>query len=239
MSYLYLLLNVSSISVPFLASFHPRLKFYKKWNHLFVAMLIINFIFISWDIWFTKIGVWGFNPDYLIGFNILNLPIEEWLFFICIPYACVFMHYAIIELQPTFCLPTKITFIVSAFLLIGFVLIAILNYNKLYTVFNYGLAFIVLILVNKFHAKLLCKFYVTFSFMLIPFFIINGILTGTGIAEEVVWYNDSENLGIKILTIPFEDITYAFTLILATIFFMEKLPLARHLYRNEINNNHN
>ena len=57
--------------------------------------------------------------------------------------------------------------------------------------------------------------------MLVPFFIINGILTGTGIADEIVWYNNSENMGVRFLTIPIEDITYAFTLILSNLFIVD------------------
>ncbi|WP_435524242.1 lycopene cyclase domain-containing protein [Chryseobacterium indoltheticum] len=57
---------------------------------LFKSALIVAFIFICWDIWFTKIGVWWFNDRYVIGWKILNLPIEEILFlflhsfFLCI-----------------------------------------------------------------------------------------------------------------------------------------------------------
>lgn len=50
--------------------------------------------------------------------------------------------------------------------------------------------------------------------MLIPFFIVNGVLTGTGITDQVVWYNDEQNLGIRMGTIPVEDSVYAFSLIL-------------------------
>ena len=50
----------------------------------------------------------------------------------------------------------------------------------------------------------------------------NGILTGTGLEEPVVWYNDDENLGIRLLTIPIEDIGYAFTMIFGNVFLIEK-----------------
>ena len=33
--------------------------------------------FIIWDSYFTKIGVWGFTPEYLTGFGLFGLPIEE------------------------------------------------------------------------------------------------------------------------------------------------------------------
>jgi lycopene cyclase domain-containing protein len=53
--------------------------------------------------------------------------------------------------------------------------------------------------------------------MLIPFFIVNGILTGSFIDEPVVWYNNDENLGIRLFTIPVEDSVYAFTMILTVL----------------------
>jgi len=58
--------------------------------------------------------------------------------------------------------------------------------------------------------------------MLIPFFIVNGILTGTGIEGNIVWYNDEQNLGIRLLTIPIEDSAYAFSLILMNLLIYYK-----------------
>jgi lycopene cyclase domain-containing protein len=57
--------------------------------------------------------------------------------------------------------------------------------------------------------------------MLIPFFIVNGVLTGSWIDNQVVWYNDAENLGIRIGTIPVEDSIYAYSMILMNLFFFE------------------
>jgi lycopene cyclase domain-containing protein len=68
----------------------------------------------------------------------------------------------------------------------------------------------------------LSRFYIAFLIILVPFFIVNGILTGTGLEEPVVWYNDDENLGIRLLTIPIEDIGYAFTMIFGNVFLIEK-----------------
>ena len=53
--------------------------------------------------------------------------------------------------------------------------------------------------------------------MLIPFFIVNGTLTVTNIVDEVVWYNNLENLNYRLGTIPVEDTIYAFTMILTSL----------------------
>ena len=69
--------------------------------------------------------------------------------------------------------------------------------------------------------------YEVITVMLIPFFIVNGILTGSMIENEVVWYNNSENLNIRLFTIPVEDTFYAFSLILTNLaltnYFHKKL----------------
>jgi lycopene cyclase domain-containing protein len=97
---LYLWLNIGSIAVPLLYSFHPKLQLYKKFHWLLLSIMLTMGVFIPWDVIFTINGVWGFNSDYFLGFEIFSLPLEEWLFFICIPFACVFTHYALLLYFP-------------------------------------------------------------------------------------------------------------------------------------------
>lgn len=67
------------------------------------------------------------------------------------------------------------------------------------------------------------SFFLTFLIILVPFIIVNGILTGSFIENEVVWYNNDENLGIRFFTIPVEDFAYAFSMILFNLLLIGKL----------------
>src|SRR5690348_14794394 len=92
--FLYLLVDLVAIGFPLLFSFHSKANFSRKWKYLWVALLITTSVFTAWDEWFTSLGVWGFNKKYLLEIYFGSLPLEEILFFICIPYACVFVYEA-------------------------------------------------------------------------------------------------------------------------------------------------
>ena len=223
MSYLYLLINIASVIVPIIFSFHPKIQFYKKWRYFFPALAISLLIFIPWDIYFTHIGVWGFNARYLIGLTVFNLPIEEVLFFICIPYSCVFTYHCLyILIKKNYFLQFENT--ISVILVLLLLVVSIFNVNKLYTSVTFGaLALFIIFLKYVLHIKWLHRFYFAYLFLMIPFFTVNGILTGSGIDEPVVWYNNAKNLNIRILTIPFEDVFYGMLLLLLTISVYEYL----------------
>jgi len=234
MKYLYLLLDIGSFSIPFLFSFHSKLKFYRFWKPLALGTGITMVIFIPWDILFTTNQIWGFNEDYLIGVKIFSLPLEEWLFFILIPYACIFMHYALVELYPKIELQKKSLNIITIVLIIVFILVAFSNYDKWYTLVNFSYAIILLLIVKAYSPEVLKNYFLTFPVMLIPFFIVNGILTGSSIENQVVWYNNNETLGIRLFTIPIEDTVYAFSMILTNLFltqfFYRKLNPIKFFY---------
>lgn len=218
MKSLYLLIDLSCIAIPLIASFHPRLAFHKEWSSAWRALSITAALFIVWDYFFTSWGVWGFNERYLLGWEIFGLPLEELLFFICIPYACLFTYFAITKLSLTLPRTNAITRVLA----IGLFLIGVATLGRLYTSTTFLLTSGLLSLhLRGLRSTYLPAFYLSYILILVPFFISNGILTGTGIPEEVVWYNNEENLGIRVGTIPIEDSIYALLLILCNVALFE------------------
>jgi lycopene cyclase domain-containing protein len=220
MKALYLLINLSAVAIPAVYSFHQRLLFYKKFKAAFFAITLTAAFFIVWDVLFTRVGVWGFNPKYVTGIHFLNLPIEEVLFFICIPYACLFTYHCLNILVETTVNPIATNNITLGLLWICLAMGTVF-WGNLYSTFTALLLFIVLLFLLIKPTHWLHHFYFSYLVILIPFFLVNGILTGSFIDEPVVWYNNNENMGIRILAIPFEDFFYGMLLLLINVGLFE------------------
>ncbi len=209
----YAWVEVCSVIVPFLFGFHPRLRFHRHWRAYGAGILIMMALFIPWDAWFTGLGVWGFNAEHVWPLRLAGLPVEEWAFFVCIPYCCLYCYHSfqVLGLRP---FPPIITRRISYALLVVLVLVAAFHYERAYTSSALGLCAVWLAFtafVQK--ASWLGRFLITYVIILVPFLIVNGILTGTGLEQPVVWYDNTENLGIRILTIPVEDVFYGMLMV--------------------------
>jgi len=215
--YTYLWLNVLTIFFPFILSFDKKVAFYTKWKYLIPSTIITGAVFIIWDIWFTKIGVWGFNPSFLTGIYFANLPLEEWLFFITIPYSCVFIYECLkcwFSLRMSNKTASYISYISASILITS----AIFFREKAYTSITFSLlAFFLILQELLFKSYILKNFIPAYAISVVPFLLVNGVLT----ANPVVIYNDAENLGFRLYTIPFEDIWYGMLLVLMNITFIE------------------
>ncbi|TRZ42268.1 lycopene cyclase domain-containing protein [Robertkochia solimangrovi] len=214
--YYYLLVDLACIIVPFLCSFYPKHAFYKEWKSFFKANFLVALIFLIWDYFFTYWEVWGFNPEYLIKLNIADLPLEEILFFICIPYACVFTYFAMQYLFPLK-RPSKTVIWFNRALYMVFLLLGLFYFDKWYTATTFLGTFAFLLFLDL--KKIDLQHYYTSYFLILPFFFMsNGLLTGSFIERPIVWYNDAENLGLRIGTIPVEDTIYGLLLIFMNIY---------------------
>ena len=223
----YLFVDIGCFIIPFLASFYPKAPFYKEWKYFIPANITIALFFLVWDNLFAEYKIWGFNPDYLIGFHFFNLPLEEILFFISIPYACVFTYYSLkylIKENPLSPFQKKI----NQFLIVLLFSLAIIFFNRLYTSITFSLTaiFLTFCLFKKID---LSYVYLAYLIVMPFFFISNGILTGFFFEDSIVWYNNAENIGFRIFTIPIEDILYGFLLIALNIILYEHLKQTKKL----------
>ena len=217
MKFLYLLVDFFTIIIPFLFSFHPKIKFYKTWKQFFIATIVVALVFIIWDAVFTNLGVWSFNPRYLTGIYFLKLPIEEILFFICIPFSCVFTYFCLDKFYNIgWSDKSEKRFVVILFIVL--MLAALIYGARLYTSITFiSTAFVCVFLKFIFRVTWFGKAITVYAILLIPFIIVNGILTGSGLPHPVVIYNRTEIMNIRLFTIPLEDVFYGLELFLLNL----------------------
>ena len=147
MSYYLKILFLSTL-VPIIFSFHPKVRFYIYYKSIFSATLLASSIFILWDIIFTTLGVWGFNNQFITGIYILNLPIEEILFFLCIPFCCLYTYHLVEKFNILFFKNVNWKK-VNIYILLVVLTVGLINYTKLYTFICFITFSVVLFIVNK------------------------------------------------------------------------------------------
>ncbi len=206
----YLCLNLAIVAFPLLFSFERRMKFYKRIKPLVVALLLVGILFVAWDIFATFRGHWSFNPDYVNEQEFLGLPLEEILFFITVPYSCLFVFNSVnhflgdkILFSLRKWVPTVISFL--------FILCAFGFYNKEYTflaILSVGLTTMFVSITNL---KLFSsRAYWIYTFLtLLLFLIFNYILT----SFPIVQYSSKAITGFRITTIPIEDFLFNFSML--------------------------
>jgi lycopene cyclase domain-containing protein len=172
------------------------------------------------DAEFTENGIWGLNPDNLVGDSHYGLPIEEIKFFWVVPLACVFVYecckYYFRRMNWRW---MKISVQIGA---MGYLIfLSSQNASGWYTLTT--IIATVITMYFWFAQKKLPQIGVAYLICLIPFLVINGVLTGSWIDEPIVWYNSDHFSGVRIGTIPLEDAMYGFSLIVGNILLHEQL----------------
>ena len=217
---MYTIINLLVILPVLALSFDKKVHFYSYFKPLFKSIVLVGTLFLLWDYVFTLHGVWGFNPKYLSGIYFFNLPLGEVLFFVTVPYACLFIDA---------CYHEYIGVKMNKWVILSMITIYLILY-LLFVQDNFGwyslsnLFYFTILIFSMYinHPKLLYSFFPSFLISLVPFFIVNGILTGTGLEEEIVWYRENQFSGVRMFTIPYEDILYSFNLLMSVKFVMKK-----------------
>lgn len=214
---IYLIINILIILIPLILSFEKNITYCKKIPQLFSSIFIVSTAYVIWDSIATKRGDWAFNSEHLIGIYFFELPIEEILFFITVPYSCIFIYETVkLYVKEKELHINKNIFWTAALL---FMMTAIVFHYQHYTftvtiftaIFFLLTIFIKPQLLNSYH------YWLTILISFVPFLVVNYFLTSI----PVVTYDEAAFFGERFITIPFEDFLYSFSMISLWILFYE------------------
>ncbi len=214
--HLYTIIAVLVIAGPLAFSFEPRLHFWTHWPALFLATALTGIFYLFWDAVVVKRGDWTFNPRFTGTFRLWGLPIGEYLFFVAVPYACLFVFEVILEflgsttwwtVRPITLFAGALVMVVGAWFVrhLGYTFLAFLSV----AVFLSTLGFARPALAGQ------SEFWIWFGFCFVAFSVVNGLYT----ALPTIWYNPKAFMGIRIGPIPLEDFFYNFSYLGLTLCF--------------------
>jgi len=215
----YLIFNLLVIAGPVAATVGRRAERVARWPAVLLSVVLAMIPYVIWDALVTN-RHWSFSESYTLGVRVAGLPIEEWLFFVTVPSASLFIWEGLsarFEIKETARLQT-VRVLLGLGIPVGALVFAT---GKEYT----GLALIavgiVAVLDRLLAANLLLQAR-TYLFLLIVcglVLLFNGYLT----ARPVVIYNASYQLGVRVVTIPIEDFLYGLSLMFLNALVYEKI----------------
>jgi len=230
----YLLADILVLLFPFLLSFERRVRFWKKWPYLLPGYLTVSSIFIIWDVIATKRGDWSFNEDRTIGIELFGLPCEELLFFLVVPYSCMFTY----EVLSYYIKDRKVPFRRWPYFAVGFLFLiaAIVFRDQDYTLMALGSCALALFIApvvapSMFSSRVFWSFVVVTMGL---FVMMNMVLTSLPIVEydpDAIWGGDGPWNG-RFFYIPLEDFFYNLSFL--TSFLMVYILSKRYLIRTHI-----
>ena len=212
-----------TIAGPFALSFDKKIHFYTRFRPLFIAILPVSSFFLLWDAYFTDNHIWGFTEEHIAKIYLYNLPVEEVLFFFLVPYSCVFIYEVLIGYFPKLNLSVFSTYFSYLFIALGTTLI-LTGIGNWYTISACTISCLLVAYTGLLKQKTWFPYFsLTFTIALIPFIIVNGVLTGAITENPIVWYSENHIVGIRLITIPIEDLFYNASLLLPIIWIYEKI----------------
>lgn len=224
-SFTYLALMLVYLVIPVVLSTQQKVRFIIRLRYLIPAAIFAAAIFAMWTKRFVELDIWSFNLTYLLGFNFLNIPFEEWLSFFIIPLSSAYIYeWLKIKLEQF----EKANIFVGLSL-VFFVVAAIFSYSfrkNMFTFFTFFLVAIYLgytIFRNRFK-KYYTKFYLTFFIALLPFTIVSTLAN----TIPLIVYSTDHIIGLAPFGIPIEKVGYLFLLLLINTTIYEYLNERRY-----------
>lgn len=216
MKFEYLILNIVIIAGPLIFGSMRRFYFIDRWPYALFSIIIAAIPFLIWDGLVTG-KHWMFNEAYTLDFRLAGLPLEEWLFFITVPFACLFSWEMILKFLPNVLISAGriVRYVSFLFPVAGLIFF---YYGKEYSglvMFFLGLA---VYLDKVLETGLVYQKSFYFYLLMISGFtlVFNGYLT----ARPVVLYGEAYQVGLRVFTIPIEDFGFGISLLfLCTVIY--------------------
>lgn len=205
----YLLFDLLVLSAPLCIGAWRRAWFYDRMLAALRAVLLVAIPFVVWDAAVAG-RHWWFDPRYVLGVELLGLPVEELLFFVAVPLACLFAWETVLK-APRARARRGLRWLYPLLWALVPLGLVVLGHGEQYT----GAALLALGLVAVLdHALgtgllLAPRAHAFFGVVLLLTVVFNGYLT----ARPVVHYGESYQLGLRVGTIPVEDFVYGLALV--------------------------
>ncbi len=185
------------------------------------AIGTVSGFFLIWDMlvagWF-----WYFVDAFVLGPHILGLPIEEWLFFISVPFGLIYLweqlrRYQFSEGRWEWPQRFLAVWLIPSLQILAMITAVYATWQQWWYTLTVSVVFVVSVLLAQWVDTQLaadeserdtfiggCRFWNFLAMTIVLTLIFNGYLTW----EPVVVYNDVVNSSLRIGTIPLEDILY-------------------------------
>ncbi len=203
--HIYAIIALLSFAGPFAMSFDRRVYFIQYLVPILIATLSIGALYIIWDVMVTKKGHWRFNDETVGPKRIAHLPPGEWLFFLLIPYACIFIYEVIAAYFGEGSAQPSLVWLQYALAGVFAVLIFLVR-GKGYSMLAMTSAVIYFLASAIFTPGIFgaSGFLISMLFIFVAFGLINGLYTSI----PTIFYNENAILGVRVGTIPLEDFIY-------------------------------
>ncbi|MEO6164441.1 MAG: lycopene cyclase domain-containing protein [Candidatus Binatia bacterium] len=209
MSFTYLLINGFIIAIPLALTFDKRTAYYRQIPAVGLSTGVVGACYLIWDVLVTARGEWSFNGKYLTGVHLLNLPLEEVLFFITVPYSCLFIYEVVLYATKERFYKMSTPVLIAAIVLLMAAGMAVRDQG--YTLKALASCSFFLTVAYWLDRPLLTsrRYWTWLAICYIPFLLVNSVLT----ALPVVEYNPKAIFGLRVFTIPIEDFFYNYAML--------------------------
>lgn len=217
MNYTYLLIDLGLLLFSIFLFSIKQLNFAKNSKFIILAVLINLFAFSVPTEFLTQLKVIVFNPPYLTGLTLWELPVEELLISLVLPLSglAIYLYLNVRFPDNTY---EKYSLAVSNIMLGICIAMIYFGHQKLYTLFTFAILLVFIVYIEYVNRiRFMYRFYRAFLVSLILFYLVFETLTSI----PVLQYNAKETLDFNVFHLPFESQFYFMGMLLLTVWLFE------------------